>query len=66
VITDDAEKAAAIFRHYTGKQPDKVEINESNVRILYKDSIDKHVADAIADDIDKYVRKGFKVEITSS
>lgn len=66
IITDDAEKVSAIFKHYTGKQPDKVEVNGDDVKIHYKNPIDKHIADAIAADVNKYTRKEFKVEIASS
>ena len=66
VLTEDSEKVSAIFKHYIGKPPGKVEIKDNDVEITYDSSIEKHVADAIADDINKYVRKEFKVKITSS
>ena len=66
VLADDSEKISAIFKHYIGKPPEKVEVKDSDVEIKYSSSIEKHVADAIIDDINKYVRKEFKVKITSS
>ncbi|MGC8516512.1 MAG: FKBP-type peptidyl-prolyl cis-trans isomerase [Candidatus Acidifodinimicrobium sp.] len=66
VLADDSEKISAIFKHYIGKPPEKVEIKDSDVEIKYNSSIEKHVVDAIIDDINKYVRKEFKVKITSS
>ena len=65
-ISDNKEKCAAIFEHYAGKQPESVNIEGDVVKISHKEKLKQYVMDAVTADVNKYVSKDFKVEITGA
>ncbi|MDP8012782.1 MAG: peptidylprolyl isomerase, partial [Nanoarchaeota archaeon] len=66
VLNDDKEKCAAIFKHYANKEPESVNITEKDVVITTKGDLAEYLRNAIIGDINKYVNKEYKVQISSS
>ncbi len=63
LVENSNDKCSAIFEHYSGKKPDKVEINENTVSIDTKEDIKPYISDSISMDIQNYINKDFKVNI---
>ncbi len=65
VLETSKEKCAAIFKHYSGNEPDEIDIAEDSVKIKSVAKIKPYEIDAIKTDIEKFVHNGLKVEIVA-
>lgn len=63
IIENDLDKYSAIFQHYVGKAPEKVNVNGENIKISTKEDVKPYIKDSIYVDIEKYINKDLKTEI---
>ncbi|EEZ92935.1 MAG: peptidylprolyl isomerase FKBP-type [Candidatus Parvarchaeum acidiphilum ARMAN-4] len=63
IIENDIDKYSAIFQHYTGKAPEKVDVDGENIKIFTKEEAKPYIKDSISMDIAKYINKSLKTDI---
>ncbi|MCL4399433.1 FKBP-type peptidyl-prolyl cis-trans isomerase [Candidatus Parvarchaeota archaeon] len=65
ILEDVKQKYSWIFKHYAGKQPKDVVMEDNKVTIISSEPVKSYVSDAIIADIGKYVNKDVKIEISA-
>ncbi len=65
IIENNNEKCSAIFEHYTGNKPETIDITDEKVLIKTKEEVKPYVKDSILSDIQKYINKEFKLDISN-
>lgn len=66
VLDNDIDKCKYIFKHYTNKLPENVEIKDKDVLISTKEKVSDFLKQAIVNDINEYINKEYKVQINLS